>query len=258
MNIYYFTGTGNSIDIFNELKKSLPEANAKPIAGYLNDDKVVDDSDVVGFILPVYFLTMPDIFKDFIRKLTLKKEAYTFAVIHYGNMAGSTAHDLNKLLNEIGNELNSSFAIALPDNAVLAATPADKNRERLKNLPNVVEGFAKQIKSKEITPLIGNSGIMPVIIRTSTKFVFDKIVERKKTTDNCTHCGICEKVCPVNDIKVSEDSVTFGKNCAQCFACIHWCPQRAIKFGFMKINDKTHYTNPRINVGDVISQKKKQ
>jgi len=32
----------------------------------------------------------------------------------------------------------------------------------------------------------------------------------------CTRCGLCQKQCPVNNIKVDKDSITFFENCVSC------------------------------------------
>ena len=40
-------------------------------------------------------------------------------------------------------------------------------------------------------------------------------------------CGVCERVCPADNVKVA-DMVTFGSRCEVCFACVHNCPQGAI------------------------------
>ncbi len=47
--------------------------------------------------------------------------------------------------------------------------------------------------------------------------------------DKCTHCRICEKVCPVNNINVTENEVLFSKECVLCLRCITQCPVEAIQ-----------------------------
>lgn len=46
--------------------------------------------------------------------------------------------------------------------------------------------------------------------------------------DNCIHCGICAKVCPANNITVTENSVEFSDHCEVCYGCLHNCPQHVI------------------------------
>ncbi len=82
MNLYYSSGTGNSIAIVRELQKHLKDAVPLPIARHLGDDEVRDDSEVIGFIAPTYYMDIPDIVRDFTKKLSMKKNAFVFAVIH--------------------------------------------------------------------------------------------------------------------------------------------------------------------------------
>ena len=57
-------------------------------------------------------------------------------------------------------------------------------------------------------------------------------------SDACTHCGICQKVCPVNNIEYGHDKKPYFKHhCEQCLACIQHCPARAIK---RKTGNGTH------------------
>ena len=46
--------------------------------------------------------------------------------------------------------------------------------------------------------------------------------------DYCTRCGICAKVCPADNITVT-DKVHFADRCEVCYACLHNCPQNAIR-----------------------------
>lgn len=73
--IYYFSGTGNSLSIARELEKSLSEKGSIDQLSMLrNEESVQIDTDVLGFVFPVYFMNMPDILKSFIEKLTSKEE----------------------------------------------------------------------------------------------------------------------------------------------------------------------------------------
>ena len=48
----------------------------------------------------------------------------------------------------------------------------------------------------------------------------------------CIDCGLCEKVCPVGNITVTDRPV-WGGNCTQCLACYHVCPVHAVEYGKM-------------------------
>ena len=65
--------------------------------------------------------------------------------------------------------------------------------------------------------------------------------------EGCTGCGLCAKVCPQKNIRLEGGRPVWGKTCASCMACIHWCPVQAIQYG-KKTKSFGRYHNPNINV----------
>ena len=54
--IYYFTGTGNSLQIAEDLSGELGESSINKIAEYSGD---LIEADTLGIIFPIYFLGLP-------------------------------------------------------------------------------------------------------------------------------------------------------------------------------------------------------
>ncbi|MEA1883401.1 MAG: EFR1 family ferrodoxin [Thermotogota bacterium] len=46
--------------------------------------------------------------------------------------------------------------------------------------------------------------------------------------ENCNGCAICEKICPVHNIHMENGKPIWGDHCANCFACLQWCPQQLL------------------------------
>jgi len=59
-----------------------------------------------------------------------------------------------------------------------------------------------------------------------------------KPQDNCTGCGQCMKICPVNAIKIisKKASVDYSK-CIRCYCCHEVCTESAIKLVVIKKKD---------------------
>lgn len=66
--------------------------------------------------------------------------------------------------------------------------------------------------------------------------------------DACIGCGLCEKKCPVKDIKLENKKPVWVKEkCVMCLGCLHRCLKFSIQYGK---NTKKHgqYSNPNVNV----------
>ena len=64
----------------------------------------------------------------------------------------------------------------------------------------------------------------------------------------CVSCGICAEVCQMENITMVDGKPVFGKNCASCLGCFHWCPQSAISAGKLTLDNSKRYVNPNINL----------
>ena len=68
MELYYFSGTGNSLFISRELENRIPEVRLIPVLSVLNNKKIKSESNSVGFIFPIHALSIPWIMKAFLNK----------------------------------------------------------------------------------------------------------------------------------------------------------------------------------------------
>ena len=51
----------------------------------------------------------------------------------------------------------------------------------------------------------------------------------KVDEENCTACGACDEVCPVDAITVEDSAKVATEACTECGACAEECPVEAIK-----------------------------
>ena len=79
--IYYFSGTGNSLHVARELQRRIPETNLIPIVSLLNNTVIETNGETVGFVFPIHFSAIPIPVEKFINKLDLNSAKYVF-VIH--------------------------------------------------------------------------------------------------------------------------------------------------------------------------------
>lgn len=249
--IFYFSGTGNSLHAARVIAKAQGETLIS-IAGEL--DKPEPDliytpgqDERVGFAFPVHAWGPPRLMLDFIRRLKIDGNPYIFSVSTCGDEEGKATKMLQKALAQRGLALASAFSLKMPNNYIagfdvdpqtLAENKIRQAEEKLLYINSVVAGRQAGIFELE-------TGKMAALKSYLINPLFNRFAMGTGpffATDDCTGCGLCERICPVHTIKV-ETRPHWGKACTQCLACIHHCPVRAIQYGKNTAN-KGRYVYP--------------
>ena len=59
VNIYYFSGTGNSLYIAKELQKRIPETILIPMLSLLEKESISTKANIIGLVFPIYLTSLP-------------------------------------------------------------------------------------------------------------------------------------------------------------------------------------------------------
>lgn len=216
-------------------------------------EKIEITDDAVGLVCPVYAGEMPMMVREFLAKAKICTE-YFFFIYTYGSGYGEAYAHAELAAREAGVKLSYINAVIMVDNYL----PAFEMRDQINTLSEKdVEGQLKKIwqdiagrKERMVTITPENEAQIALfkerlaipILRKDTALGY--IVN-----DNCIRCGICAKVCPANNITVT-DKVTFSDHCEVCYACLHNCPQNAIH---MKVEQSTvRFRNELVPLQDII------
>lgn len=93
--------------------------------------------------------------------------------------------------------------------------------------------------------------ILGNVITTQAIPMFAELDKVFQIDENCNGCGICEKVCPRGNLRMKDSVPTWNHKCEQCFACIHWCPQKALQMG-EETKGKPRYHHPEVSLKEMI------
>ena len=269
--VYYFSSTGNSLVVARNIAKKI-NGTLVPIASELKKDKIRVEADVVGIVFPVYYATndcgVSLIMGRFVEKLENLGSKYVFAVCTHSGMPGSTIENFKKRLECRGGKLACGFVLKMK-NKKLPVAKQQKQHIEMENKVGMICDYvvARKEGKFETRGLLRKIVLAP--LRGLEKLVFPyryrklsgganlPFWELVPLADNsyrvnskCNGCGICAKVCPVDNIKIVDGKPTWLHHCETCYACYTWCPNGAIYGNIVEYND--HYHHPQIRLSDML------
>jgi ferredoxin/flavodoxin len=254
--IFYFTGTGNSLDIAQNLAKEIGDTELVPVtdklqaAGSMNFERI-------GFVFPVHYYSVPAIVERFIKKMSFEKAQYVFGVAIYGGLHGAVMGHLRTIISSQGGILSGEFGIQMPGSNITSfnALPIFLqkniiNRSKRKT-QIIVDTVLSKISTKKIKPEFFSK-----LDKEKASNERNEISEKAKyfnSNEKCTKCGICQKICPVDNINIIDGKPLWANKCELCLACIQWCLQQAINYGD-KTKKRKRYQNPHIKIVNMLKK----
>lgn len=100
-----------------------------------------------------------------------------------------------------------------------------KPQKALKKLDQVCTNIQKGIIKKR------GWNLFSTLLGKSQNVFFPKIEEKGKSSfsvdESCIACGLCIKVCPMNNLKMTDGKVEQNNNCTLCYRCVNICPKQS-------------------------------
>lgn len=244
--ILYFSGTGNSLSVAKRLA-ALTGDTALHVSDLMGDCMKIHD-ERIGLVFPVYFFDMPDPVRVFMEYTRFNPSSYFYAIATCGGTAGNALYNLKELLAHKNCRLAYGKVIKMPSSSTIASRKNIKYKlQYLEQAEPEIAVVAQAVRKKE-----NNSG---KIKHSLTGSVFGIGLIGKKAhryfsvsidPEICVRCGICEQICPNNNIHMDESGVTIGQDCSHCLSCVHWCPSAAVKIHGKMVQASDQYHNPEI------------
>lgn len=247
--IFYFSGTGNSLQVAKDLADSLGNAEVINMAKFNTDSEI--DSKRIGIVFPVYCWGPPLIVNNFADKIRVSKNTYIFLIATYGGFPGTALEILAEHFNKREISINSAHNIFMPGNCIRSYGAFDNTKQQrcfvkekiaVGKIVKEIELYSTNIKAAKIN-LIG-SAIFKKTYYSMMKDCYSSD-QYYSVGDSCNSCGICESVCPVQNITIDTGKPVWHHKCESCMACIQRCPQEAINYKD-KTQRRKRYVNPNV------------
>lgn len=244
--VIYFTGTGNSRHLARLLAKELGD-DLIDANKHIKDNTFADleSKKPYVFLCPTYAWRIPKIFEDFIEKSNFKGCRNVYFILTCGDDNGNSQKYLQKLCNKKNLNLLGVAEIRMPENYLAMFQVPDKEKseriikraeDKLLSLSEIIKKEKEFDVKKPTFTDKRKSDIVNILFY--PLFVSAK---KFKVNDKCISCGKCEKLCPLDNIKITDGKPVWSKNCTHCMACICACPTEAIEYGEKSKGKRRHY-----------------
>ncbi len=252
--IFCFSATGNSTYAARRIAKNL-EDRVVDIADALRKEELtytLESGETVGFVMPTYFFGVPVILHAFLYALQFvtKEQHYTYLVLTCGGKTGAAGDMFAEVMRDNGYRLSAYYSVIMPDNYVLMyrAPEEEEIKAILCQADQEIDRICGDIRIRMTGNCDSHRGPVPGLM---TKIAYPIYKRGRKTakfytTDACIGCGLCERLCPCEAIKLESGRPKWVEDqCVLCLACLNRCPKAAIQYGKKTIR-RNRYQNPEL------------
>ena len=233
--ILYFSATGNSEYVAKRIANRIGDECLNLFERLRAEDHSPLESETPWVIVcPTYAWKIPQIVQDWLRETELLGEKRIYFVLTCGTSIAGAGMYAKELAGTKRMEYKGTAAVKMPENYIaMFATPDEETAlEIIDRSEDKIDAIADNIKNGAWLEELSGGKLQSMIMNRA----FDRFVisDRKfLTTDKCTGCGQCVKVCPTENIYLDdkERHPVWSGRCIHCMACINRCAFGAIEYG---------------------------
>lgn len=222
IQIYYFSGTGNTFLVVEKLAKYLRKlGNVVNFTSCEKVERIESDCDIIGIAYPIHTSTAPKIFSEFLEKMPIVDNKPLFGIVTSGYMAGDVLNYESKILIQKGYNpfLFRNIVVAnnlhLPFLCPLKVTKQSVINKRLIKIERKINKIAIDINNKNLdirgNNILGN--LFGYLQRRYGVIHEERNFKGFMCSDSCTKCKWCINNCPTKNIKISSGKIVFGNRC---------------------------------------------
>ncbi len=247
--IFYFSGTGNSRYIAQELAKqcqdelvSLNRCMRQRKLDPFNAQYAFESEAPYVIVCPTYCYHVPRVVEDFLTDSRLLGSDQLYFFLTCGSGTGQAQKHAEEIARRLGKQFMGLASVRMPENYItlFRAPDADDAVGIIRASRSLVESTAAAIR---VGRKLSDSYAGPAM----PKFLYDGfyrrfITDRKfRVKDSCSGCGACVSLCPMVNIRIKDKKPQWLGHCTQCQACIAICPVDAIEYGLLTKGKRRYY-----------------
>jgi flavodoxin len=171
INVFYFSGTGNSLFVAKEIARQT-NAISIPMISQLAKTSIDIDGEVLVLVFPIHYIWnggIPLVVIKFIDKIRDLNKKQLYVVCTNGGGQGDSLLRLNKLLNKRNVKINAGYSITFPYNYInWAGTIEEYSDERIDEMisrcRNKIDNISISIMKRETEIIESDSKFILSII----------------------------------------------------------------------------------------------
>ena len=243
MDFYYFSGTGNTYLVVKKMCETFEKEGIKVNINKIEDSnpEEVNLEHTIGLGFPIAELSTYEFVWDFINALPEAEGTKIFMVDTLAGFSGGIVGPVRKIVEKKGYNPIGACEIIMPPN-VFYIQDEETNKKKIKKGLKKAEKYAKAlIKGKSKwgrVPVISDAVYYTSLLglKVTETNLNQKLLYLSTDKEKCSKCGICFKLCPIENIRMEEGEYPENlMHCQYCLRCASFCPKQAIP---CKINYK--------------------
>ncbi len=241
--VFYFSGTGNTWWVAEELCRQLNEKGFNSRAysieniSAVNIASLIEESSLVGFGYPIYGSDLPQLMKEFIDDLPQfpGKDALVFCTQWL--WSGDGAYLGASMLKEKGFAVKWGEHFLMPNNVSVSVIrlPYTNNPDKLFQARQRTARKINRIVTHIIAgkPYRHGFNCLAYLLGCMQRVPYRRYYHRFQNDiginkEICIDCGECVRLCPVGNLYYSGVEVKTKGNCMLCLRCYNFCPVAAV------------------------------